>query len=94
MCFHPSLKAGGLHPTAEAPFQFRDWVLGILKDWDIENCCAAHFGVKVGNAKQLIKECVEEAEDTFKKMSDKSSKLATLPATEEENFNVTGNECG
>jgi len=32
MAFHPSIKTVGLHPTADAPYLFRDWMHNMLND--------------------------------------------------------------
>ena len=44
MSFHPSIKGPGLLPTPEAPYQFKEFIEGILRDWDFDNICAAHMG--------------------------------------------------
>ena len=50
MSFHPSIKTVGLHPTAEAPYLFRDWMCEIVRNWPFENLCCTHMGVKKGGA--------------------------------------------
>ena len=45
MSFHPSIKGPGLLPTPEAPYQFKEFIEGILRDWDFDNICAAHMGI-------------------------------------------------
>lgn len=47
LSFHPTIKSVGLKPTPEAPYQFRDWVRGIIKDWNFDNIVSAHMGNKV-----------------------------------------------
>ncbi len=44
MSFHPSIKGVGLYHTPEAPYQFKDFIAGVIKDWDFDNICAAHMG--------------------------------------------------
>ena len=70
---HPSLTTTGLYPTKEAPWEFKSWVLKLCKDWDFENLCSAHNGVKVGGAKELVLDCLQRNEETFKKISDSNS---------------------
>ncbi|CAF0994608.1 unnamed protein product [Didymodactylos carnosus] len=97
MAFHPSMKGPGLYPTVEAPYQFRDWMRQILKDWDFNNICCAHIGNKIGGAKVLVQETLEKAESVFQKLSDKNKKKN--PSNDEAHhsaisFNVKGEECG
>jgi len=98
MAFHPAIKSTGLYPTAEAPFQFRDWMRQILIDWDFDNVCFAHMGNKLGGAKQMVEETLTKAEPLFQKLSDKNRKnnpTGAIPHHEErESMNVSGDECG
>lgn len=43
-----------LHPTKEAPNDFRNWVNSVIQDWDFENVCAAHIGVRMGTEENII----------------------------------------
>jgi hypothetical protein len=55
MLFHPSLLTVGLYHIPDAPTAFKNWMTNITIDWDFDNICAAHNGVKKGGAKaQLI----------------------------------------
>lgn len=67
--FHPSMTEGGLYSTAEAPLQFRDWMLKLLEDWDFENLCTAHIGVKVGGAHNAVRDLVKQSEKLFQEIS-------------------------
>jgi len=45
--------AGGLHPTAESPWQFKQWLEDLMRDWDFDNICSAeapagHFPRRAG----------------------------------------------
>jgi len=51
MLFHPTLLYGGLYHIPESPTAFRDWVKLFINDWDFDNICAAHNGVKKSGAK-------------------------------------------
>jgi len=51
MLFHPSLFTVGLYHIPESPPAFHDWVQTYIKEWDFDNICAAHNGVKIGLAK-------------------------------------------
>jgi len=103
MCFHSSLKGVGFLPTPEAPWQFRDWVQGILKDWDFDNMATAHMGVRMGGAKKQLEEILVQAEPLFKKISDKNSKKGSANVSAEtekeeegevQQMTVSGSECG
>jgi len=97
MCFHPSLKKS-FYPTAEAPYQFRDFLRSVLTEWDFDNLCTAHFGAKVGGAKKQMDDLLVGAEPIFKKISDQNAKISVpQPEKEEDNskeINISGNECG
>jgi hypothetical protein len=67
MAFHPSIMHAGLLPTAEAPVQFREWVEGILRDWDFDNLLSAHNGNKIGGAKEQLRLTLQNAEKVFTK---------------------------
>lgn len=45
MSFHPSIKGPGLLPTPEAPYQFKEFIEGVIRDWDFDTICAAHMGI-------------------------------------------------
>jgi len=92
MSFHPSIKGVGLYPTPEAPYQFKEFIEGIIKDWDFDTICAAHMGYKAGGAKQQLKDVLLQAEPLFKRLSEKNKKNQTY--TETPPINAEGNECG
>jgi hypothetical protein len=95
MAFHPSIKGPGLHPTPEAPFQFRDWVRDLLNTWEFNNICAAHFANKIGGAKELLNETLIKAEPLFQKLSNKNkNKKKSDDNSTPLIANVSGNECG
>lgn len=83
LIFHPSIIIG-LHPTAEAPLQFYMWMNRILKDWDFDNLCTAHIGVKVGGAHAAVQELVNNSEKLFQGFSEfhKRSALFSYLLTE------------
>jgi len=94
--FHPTLKSVGLHHQPDAPYEFRNWVAGIIKDWDFDNICAAHMGNKIGGAKQALQETLDHTGPLFDKLHEKYQKNPSGPPPEEHNegYNVEGNECG
>ena len=97
MAFHPSIKSSGLHPTADAPYLFRDWMRHILRDWPFENICCAHLGAKIGGAHADVTALLTKAESLFAKLSEKNRKRnpeGELPPGNHPNMNVSGNECG
>ena len=97
MAFHPSIKGPGLHPTPEAPLEFRNWMKTILNDWPFDNICCAHNGVKIGGAHEQVGELVNLAEPLFNKLSEKNRKKHSshdTPAANPSNMNVSGDECG
>lgn len=97
MAFHPSIKGPGLYPTAEAPFEFRDWMKLILKDWPFDNICCAHNGIKIGGAHDQVAELVIQAESLFIKLSEKHRDQHSIPdqaSSNHSNMNVSGDECG
>jgi hypothetical protein len=96
MSFHPSIKNVGLNNTPNAPFEFRDWVKSIIKDWDFDNICTAHMGNKVGGAKKQLTEVLEKAEPLFQKLSDRNKKSTgpIMPSDSDKPITVSGDECG
>lgn len=95
MMFHPSIKSHGLHPTPEAPYQFKAFIENIIKDWDFDIICAAHTGNKVGGAKHKLQEILNKAEPLFKKLSEKNKhKKHDDTPHQDHDYNVEGNECG
>lgn len=51
----------GLRPTESAPAQFKAWVQQLLADWDFDNICTAHTGNKIGGAKQMLEETLQQS---------------------------------
>ena len=97
MAFHPSIKEAGLHPTAEAPYVFRDWMNSMLFDWPFDNICCAHLGVKIGGAHAQVVELLNNTEPLFAKLSERNRKKNPEgELSEGDNFNtdITGDECG
>ncbi|XP_037047192.1 uncharacterized protein LOC119081980 [Bradysia coprophila] len=91
--FHPSIKDHGLYPTAEAPLQFRDWINQMLKDWDFDNLCTAHIGVKSGGAHAAVEELMKNSEKFFIDLSERNKKKIP-PTVGKQGEWVSGNECG
>lgn len=80
--FHPSIKGPGLYPTPEAPFQFRDWVRDIIRDWDFDSVVCAHRDVRIGGAKALLQTALEDAAPLFESISAKNAaRAASAPPT-------------
>lgn len=97
MAFHPSIKGSGLHPTAEAPYLFRDWMRNMLSDWPFESICCAHLDVKVGGAHGRVIELLNNAEPLFAKLSERKGKNnpeGTLLADDNYNTDTIGDDCG
>jgi len=72
--FHLSLKSVGLYPTAEAPLEFKAWVQSIISDWDFDNLCSAHNGVKIGGAKAMLEAALVDATPVLESLSNKHKK--------------------
>lgn len=70
--FHPSMGNGGLYRTVEAPLQFRDWMKKLLEDWDFDNLCTAHIGVKMGGAHDAVRDLVDQSETLFQELSERN----------------------
>jgi len=103
MEFHVSLPGPGLYPAPDAPSQFKQWVQGILADWEFDNMVCAHTGVKIGGAKEALRQTLEKAEPIFEKLEKKHKDNTPLGESEGgdenepkdcANYNVDGNECG
>jgi hypothetical protein len=97
MTFHPVIKSSGLHPTAEAPYLFRDWMRNMLHDWPFDNICCAHMNVKIGEAHAQVTELLNKTESLFFKLSEENRKKnpeGKLPAGDHSNTDVTGEDCG
>lgn len=72
LIFHPSMSDGGLYQTAEAPLQFKEWMLSLLEDWDFDNLFTAHIGIKMGNAHAAVKDLVTKSEKVFQELSERN----------------------
>ena len=99
--FHMSLRGPALLPAADSPVLFRDWMTELLNDWDFDSACCAHNGNKIGGAKELLRQTLEDAQPLLEKLAANRAKYANtseIPHDEELNkcpdFNVEGNECG
>lgn len=93
MSFHPSIKGPGLYHTAEAPYQFKEFIESVIRDWDFDNICAAHMGNKIGGAKEQLREVLVKAEPLFKRLSEKN-KNKHHEHVDVPGILVEGNECG
>lgn len=93
MSFHPSIKGPGLYPTPEAPFLFKEFIQGVIRDWDFDHIAAAHMGCKIGDARPVLQSVLDKAEPLFKKLSERFQQAqkdqVNTPA-----LVVEGNECG
>jgi len=98
MNFHPSIKNVGLLPHPDAPYQFRDWIASIIKEWDFDNIVSAHTGNKVGGAKAQLQETLTNSESMFRELSEKRHKgsVVDLPSSTEDDDSLSNkdNECG
>jgi hypothetical protein len=97
IAFHPSFKGQGLHPTAEAPYLFRDWMRNMLNDWPFENLCCAHLDALIGNAHAEVTELLNKTEPALVKLSQKNKRKnpkGIMPINTNPNIDVTGDECG
>eukprot|EP01113_Clastostelium_recurvatum_P007111 TRINITY_DN13289_c0_g1_i1.p1 TRINITY_DN13289_c0_g1~~TRINITY_DN13289_c0_g1_i1.p1 ORF type:complete len:286 (+),score=73.87 TRINITY_DN13289_c0_g1_i1:244-1101(+) len=79
--FHPTMKSVGILPHPSAPFEFRDWMNRLLTDWDIDNLCTAHGGIRMGGAGALIQAYVAQCEPVFQKMHQERVKKAQAGET-------------
>uniref|UniRef100_A0A914QGM5 Uncharacterized protein n=1 Tax=Panagrolaimus davidi TaxID=227884 RepID=A0A914QGM5_9BILA len=94
--FHPSIDSDGLHPTAAAPYLFRDWMKNMLNDWKFDNICTAHIGVKIGGAHEAVTTLLEKTEPVFAKLSEENKKKnpdGILPDGMHPNTNVKDDKC-
>jgi len=94
MSFHPTIKSSGLFPTPEAPYQFRDFIAGIIRDWDFDSIVAAHMGNRIGGAKEQLRTLLENAGPLFDKLSERNKKKGGVVIDPDHGHNVSGNECG
>jgi hypothetical protein len=97
MEFHMSIKGPGLYPTEDAPVQFKQWVLDILRDWDFDNACCAHVGRKIGGAHALLERTLKEAQPLFDKLIKRHQGKLMVDLDDGKDcaqYNVNGNECG
>jgi hypothetical protein len=69
---HPSTLKNGLYPTQEAPLQFVAFIEQILNDWDFDNACLAHNGIKIGGVKPLIETCMTKMKPLLERLSNKN----------------------
>lgn len=70
LLFHPSLLFSGLHPTAAAPLQFKQWAQRVLVDgWDYERIASAHNAVLHRDARPRVAELLKRTDAALKKLS-------------------------
>jgi len=65
MLFHPSLLTDGLYKIPESPDTFRDWMQKLIVDWNFDNICAAHNGVKIGGARSQLQGLLDDSDLVF-----------------------------
>jgi len=65
MLFHPSMVTDGLYHIPQAPSAFKDWITNITMQWDFDNICAAHNGVKLGGAKNQLTNVISDYSIVF-----------------------------
>jgi len=65
MLFHPSLVYKGLYHIPESPKAFKNFVQSIIDQWDFDNICAAHDGVKKSGAKSQLQSLLSWTEPVF-----------------------------
>eukprot|EP01114_Cavostelium_apophysatum_P016527 TRINITY_DN4720_c0_g1_i1.p1 TRINITY_DN4720_c0_g1~~TRINITY_DN4720_c0_g1_i1.p1 ORF type:complete len:288 (+),score=62.24 TRINITY_DN4720_c0_g1_i1:119-982(+) len=95
MCFHVSMKGPGLLPTPDAPFLFRDFINNVIRDWDFDNFCTAHFGCKVGGAKAQLIQTNKEYEKTYASLAEKKKNSNYSYQKDIPTYNVgNSEECG
>jgi len=99
LAFHPSMSGPGLHPTPEAPIDFLVWLKQLLVDWDFDNICCAHLGVKLGGARQDVANLLNSEESDIRKMAAANAKAQAKKPKKQKGescsrYNVSGNECG
>ena len=74
LTFHPSLLYSGLHPTAQAPLQFKTWAQKVLVDeWEYDTLATAHNAILRGNAKQKVIELLAKKDEALRKLSIKNA---------------------
>lgn len=61
MEFHMSMP-GALHPTAQAPLEFKEWLTQLCDDWDFEHVLTAHIGNCYCCGKLQVKQCLKNAD--------------------------------
>jgi len=81
MKFHVELEGCGLHPTPEAPFQFSQFIAGVIRDWDFDNICAAHCGNWIGGAKEALRRTLAAAMPRLEKLSERNKKKKPIAFT-------------
>jgi len=95
--FHTSFgtKGRGIAKHPDDPFLFRDWCRSILAEWDFDHLATAHFGVKIGGAKEQFKKLLDDSEKEMHKMSEKRKNPAFW-AKKNKSLSPTvhGEECG
>lgn len=55
----------GLKNTKEAPGEFKNFIQGVINDWDFDNIVTAHLGNKIGGGKAQLQETLNNATSTL-----------------------------
>jgi len=71
MAFHPTLTGVGLCHFETAPYAFRDFMNGLVSDWDFDSILSAHLARKIGGAKAQLKTLIADTESVFKELTAK-----------------------
>ncbi|KAL0486705.1 hypothetical protein AKO1_001625 [Acrasis kona] len=70
LIIHPDVD-NGIKQYHNAPYEFRDWVYQIIKDFQFENILTAHCGNLIGGGYKKLQQTIDNASDLFKKLADK-----------------------
>mmetsp|Transcript_35548 Transcript_35548/g.83256 ORF Transcript_35548/g.83256 Transcript_35548/m.83256 type:complete len:353 (-) Transcript_35548:306-1364(-) len=77
--FHPSIKGPGLHPSPEAPQDFKKFVYQVLEEWQFDNICCAHTGNVLGDGREKLAELIRATEPLLDKLSQRNRNLKSPP---------------
>lgn len=74
LAFHPSLIHSGLHPTAQAPLDFKRWVQRTLIDnWDYDALVTAHNSMLLQGGKEAVRSLLGRTDAALRKCSIKNA---------------------
>ncbi|KAJ3026702.1 UNVERIFIED_CONTAM: hypothetical protein HDU68_005203 [Siphonaria sp. JEL0065] len=67
--FFLTFKSQGINKTPDAPRQFYDFWVSLLKDWEFDNLATAHGDFLIGGGKKALLQCLEKEKGALSRLA-------------------------